>query len=170
MGEIIQFPEKRSNGYYNLAALFEICDSVASCNAYLDIAETLFENGDISESELHTLRRIGRGKRLELATPQQEEALKAEKPGTYVYTPEMGQQKPEGCQIEAHRAYYGGHIFIDTPLELKGRGIQFLKTYKPGDLTSSGQYKSGWNTCRVTNRAYDLLKTRYAISWESCLD
>lgn len=42
MGEIIQFPEKRSNGYYNLTALFEICDSVASCNAYLDIAETLF--------------------------------------------------------------------------------------------------------------------------------
>lgn len=62
MGEIIQFPEKRNNGYYNLAALFEICDSVASCN------------------------------------------------------------------------------------------------------------KSGWNAYRVTNRAYDLLKTRYAISWESCLD
>lgn len=170
MGEIIQFPEKKSNGYYNLTALFEICDSAASCNAYLDIAETLFENGDISESELHTLRRIGRGKRLELATPPQKEALKAEKPGTYVYTPEMGQQKPEGCQMEAHRAYYGGHIFIDTPLELKGRGIQFLKTYKPGDLTSSGQYKSGWSTYMVTNRAYDLLKTRYAISWESCLD
>lgn len=170
MGEIIQFPEKRSNGYCNLTALFEICDSVASCNAYLDIAETLFENGDISESELHTLRRIGRGKRLELATPSQGEALKAEKPGTYVYTPEMGQQKPEGCQIEAHRAYYGGHVFIDTPLELKGRGIRFLKTYKPGDLTSSGQYKSGWNTYEVTNRAYDLLKTRCAISWESCLD
>lgn len=170
MGEIIQFPEKRSNGYYNLVALFKICDNVASCNAYLDIAEMLFKNGDISESELHTLRRIGRGKRLELATPLQKEALKAEKPGTYVYTPEMGQQKPEGCQMEAHRAYYGGHIFVDTPLELKGRGIQFLKTYKAGDLTSSGQYKSGWNTYRVTNRAYDLLKTRYAISWESCLD
>lgn len=46
MGEIIQFPEKRSNGYYNLVALFKICDNVASCNAYLDIAETLFENGD----------------------------------------------------------------------------------------------------------------------------
>ena len=170
MGEIIQFPEKRSNGYYNLTALFEICDSVASCNAYLDIAETLFGNGDISENELHTLRRIGRGKRLELATPQQGEALKAEKPGVYVYAPEMGQQKPKGCQIEAHRAYYGSHIFIDTPLELKGRGIRFLKTYKPGDLTSSGQYKSGWNAYMVTNRAYDLLKTRYAISWESCLD
>lgn len=115
-------------------------------------------------------RRMGRSKRFELATPPQGEALKAEKPGVYVYAPEMGQQKPEGCQIEAHRAYYGGHIFIDTPLELKGRGIRFLKTYKPGDLTSSGQYKSGWNTYEVTNRAYDLLKTRYAISWENCLD
>ena len=170
MGELIQFPVAKSNGYYNLTALFEICDNVASRNAYLDIAETLFRNGDISESELHTLRRIGRGKRLELATPPQKEALKAEKPGTYVYAPEMGQQKPEGCQIEAHRAYYGGHVFIDTPLELKGRGIRFLKMYKPGDLTGSGQYKSGWNTYEVTNRAYDQLKTRYAISWESCLD
>lgn len=169
MGELIQFPVAKSNGYHNLAALFEICDSVASCNAYLDIAETLFKNGDISENELHALRRMGRSKRLELATPPQQ-AVKAEEPGTYVYCPEMGQQKPEGCQIEAHRAYYGGHIFIDTPLELKGRGIQFLKTYKPGDLTSSGQYKSGWNTYEVTNRAYDQLKTRYAISWESYLD
>ncbi len=169
MGKIIQFPVTKNNGYHNLAALFEICDSVASCNAYLDIAETLSENGHITENELHALRRMGRSKRLELATPPQH-AVKAEEPGTYVYCPEMGQQKPEGCQIEAHRAYYGGHIFIDTPLELKGRGIRFLKTYKPGDLTGSGQYKSGWNTYEVTNRAYDLLKTRYAISWESCLD
>lgn len=169
MGELLQFPVALRNGYHNLAALFEICDSVASCNAYLDIAETLFKNDDISENELHTLRRMGRSKRLELATPPQQ-AAKAEEPGTYVYCPEMGQQKPEGCQIEAHRAYYGGHVFIDTPLELKGRGIRFVKTYKPGDLTSSGQYKSGWNTYEVTNRAYDLLKTRYAISWESCLD
>lgn len=170
MGELLQFPVAKSNGYHDLAALFKICDSVASCNAYLDITETLFENGDISENELHALRRMGRSKRIELATPQQGEALKTEKPGVYVYTPEMGQQKPEGCQIEAHRAYYGGHVFIDTPLELKGRGIRLVKTYKPGDLTSSGQYKSGWNTYEVTNRAYDLLKTRYAISWESCLD
>lgn len=170
MGEVIQFPVKKSNGYYNFTALFEICDSIASCNAYFDIAETLFENGDITENELHALRRMGRSKRLELATPPQGEALKAEKPGVYVYAPEMGQQKPEGCQIEAHRAYYGGHVFIDTPLKLKGRGIRFLKTYKPGDLTSSGQYKSGWNTYEVTNRAYNLLKTRYAISWENCLD
>lgn len=107
MGEIIQFPVAKSNGYHNLAALFEICDSVASCNAYLDIAETLSENGDITENELHALRRMGRSKRLELATPPQH-AVKAEEPGTNVYCPEMGQQKPEGCQIEAHRAYYGG--------------------------------------------------------------
>lgn len=169
MGELIQFPVAKSNGYHNLTALFEICDSIASCNAYLDIVETLFVNGGITENELHALRRMGRSKRLELATPPQQ-AVKAEEPGTYVYCPEMGQSKPEGCQIEAHRAYYGGHVFIDTPLKLKGRGIRFLKTYKPGDLTSSGQYKSGWNTYEVTNRAYDLLKTRYAISWESCLD
>lgn len=172
MGEIIRLSDRRkqeSNGYKNLSALFQICDSVESCNVYLEMTETLFEKGSISESELYTLRRIGRQKRLELANSPQE-AQKAEAPGAYTYTPEMGQQKPEGCQMEARRAYYGNHVFIDTTLELKGRGIQFLKTYSPNDLTRSGQYKSGWNSYQVTNRAYDLLKSQYAIAWESCLD
>lgn len=73
MSKIINFPVKKqnSNGYYNLVALFKICDNVESCNFYLDAAEHLFENDHITEKELFTLRRIGRRKRIELATPVQ---------------------------------------------------------------------------------------------------
>ena len=167
MCKIIQFPVKESNGYKNMVALFEICDTVESCNFYLESVEQLFQNDSITEKEMYTLRRIGRQKRLKLANPEQE-PLRAEKPGTYTYTPEMGQQKPAGCQMEASRAYYGKHMYIDTPMTLKGRGITFLKQYKPGDLYDSR--KDGWNHYQVTNLAFEKLKEQYTISMECCLD
>ena len=64
MSKIIQFPTKEqtiSNGYKNLVALFEVCDF------YLSTAEELFNTGKITESELYTLRRIGRQRRLKFA-------------------------------------------------------------------------------------------------------
>lgn len=162
MCTIIQFPTKESNGYKNLAALFEICETVESCNFYLESAEHLYENGNITEKELLTLRRIGRQKRTNLATPEQE-PIKAEKAGTYLYTPEMGQKKPEGCHMEAHHSYYGGHYYLYTPLEIKGRGITFIEKCSSGSRT-------GWNCYRVTNKAFDKLKEQYAISMECNLD
>ena len=162
MCTIIQFPVKESNGFLNLKSLFEICDTVESCNFYLESAEQLYDNGDITENELHTLRRIGRNKKINLATPEQE-PIKAVKAGTYLYTPEMGQKKPEGCQMEAHSSYYGGHYYIYTPLEIKGRGITFTEKCRSGRRT-------GWNCYRVTNKAFDKLKEQYAISMEINLD
>lgn len=43
MSKIINFPVKKqnSNGYYNLVALFKICDNVESCNFYLDANERI---------------------------------------------------------------------------------------------------------------------------------
>lgn len=96
MCKIIQFRVKNtveSNGFRNLKALFEICESVESCNFYLESAEQLHESGRISKSELYTLRRIGRSRRLKLATPVAE-PQKVTMPGVYTYTPEMGQKKP----------------------------------------------------------------------------
>lgn len=162
MCKIIQFKVKETNGYKNLVALFEICDTVESCNFYLESVEQLFQNGNITEKEMYTLRRIGRQKRIKLATPDQE-PQKAEKAGTYLYTPEMGQKEPEGCQMEASRSYYGGHYYIYTPLDIKGRGITFT------DKCNSGR-RSGWNCYRVTNKAYEKLESQYAISMECCLD
>ena len=162
MCQIIQFPTKETNGYKNLVALFEVCESVESCNFYLETVENLYNNGDITEKEMYTLRRIGRQKKLKLATPEQE-PIKAEKTGTYLYTPEMGQSKPEGCQIEASHSYYGGHYFIYTQLEIKGRGITFLEKSRSGR-------REGWNCYRVTNRAFEKLETQYKISMECHLD
>ena len=170
MCKIIQFPTRtESNGYKNLKSLFEVCDSVESCNFYLESSEYLFNNGNISEKELLTLRRIGRQKRLDLAQPKMDQ-IKADKPGTYTYTPEMNQEKPYGCQMEARRAYYGKHMYIDTPMQLKGRGIKLMRTYKANELTASGQYKTGWNEYQVTNLAFEKLKNQYAISMECNLD
>lgn len=169
MCKIIQFPVKESNGYRNLAALFEICDTLESCNFYLESVEQLYGNGSITEKEMYTLRRIGRTKRLELAAPKKQETETADKPGTYCYTPEMGQQKPD-CQMEASRAYYGEHFFIDTPMELKGRGITFIKKYSPKDFADPNNKKVGWNEYQVTNLAFKKLKDQYTISMECCLD
>ena len=155
--QIIQFPVQHSNGYNNLIQLFEICDSLESCNFYLESVEQLFQKGYISEKEMYTLRRIGRGKRLELTQPEKQESQEATEPGVYQYTPEMGGAKPD-CQMEASRGYYGGHWFIDTPLEIKGRGITFLKKYTDKDFCTPGHYRVGWNEYRVTNKAFDKLK------------
>ena len=160
MCKIIQFPVKESNGYKNLVALFEICDTLESCNFYLESVEQLYFQGSITEKELYTLRRIGRQKRIKLATPEVE-PIKAETPGTYIYTPEMGQKQPEGCQIEAGLCYYGGHYWIRTALELKGRGI---KENEPS------QQCKGLKNYTVTKRAFEKLTEQYTISMECCLD
>lgn len=174
MCKIIEFPVNRirkteSKSYNHMKIFFEMCSSVTSCNEYLNMTELLFQQNSITENEMLTLRRIGRMKRLELANPKQE-PQKAEKPGTYLYTPEMGQQEPEGCQMEARRAYYGKHYFIDTPLELKGRGISFIRKYSARDFVDPNNKKIGWNEYQVTKLAYEKLKNQYAISYECALD
>lgn len=137
MGTIINFPTRENAGYRNMKMLFDVVESVETCNIYLESVEQLFEDGHITEKERLTLRRIGRQKRLRLANPPQKQQ-RAEMQGVYSYTPEMGQEKPEGCQIEASLAYYGKHYFLDTPLHLKGRGITCLRTYTSKELTQSG--------------------------------
>lgn len=89
--------------------------------------------------------------------------------GTHVYWPEMGDRKPE-CKIEATMSYDAKHYYLDTPLELKGRGITFIKQYKSCELTALGQYKTGWNHYEVTRRAFRLLEQQYPVSMEALLD
>ena len=95
-----------------------------------------------------------------MAKPDPIEKEVAEAPGVYCYTPEMGGQKPE-CQMEASRGYYGKHWFIDTPLELKGRGIELIKKYQEKDFCSK-DHRVGWNEYRVTDRAFEKLKEKYS--------
>ena len=86
------------------------------------------------------------------------------------YCPEMGEKKPENVQGRVSLGHYGKHYFLDTPLDLKGRGIEFLRKYKPADLTPQGQYKVGWNQYKVTLRAMEQLAALYNFSRESVLD
>ena len=157
MATIIDFQVKNTKGYENLVQLFAVCGSVENCNYYLETVEYMAEHGQINENELLTLRRIGRMKRQELANLIKKPEI-AKKPGIYNYAPEMGEQKPEGVQIEARSSYYGDHWFLYTELELKGRGITLIET------------KNDIYKYKVTNRAFDLLKEKYCISQECILD
>ena len=158
MCKIIEFKPRESNGYLNLKALFEICDNIESFNFYLESVEYLYNNGNITEKEMYTLRRIGRQKRISLANPKPE-PVKAEEPGTYLYTPEMGQKAPEQCEMVAGRCYYGNHYWIRTALELKGRGIR-----------KDEPTRNGLNNYTVTELAYSKLEKQYKIAYESNLD
>lgn len=89
--------------------------------------------------------------------------------GTHNYCPEMNEQKPV-AQMESQLSYDGKYYYIDTTLELKGRGITFIKTYKSSDLTSFGQRKVGWHSYKVTRNAYKQLESQYSISREVLLD
>lgn len=171
MAQIIRFPVKAqaaSSGYDNLSRLIAVAAAKEVLNFYVESIEQLEKSGKLLDGEAQKLTEQGREKRLEMAKPDPIEKEVAEAPGVYCYTPEMGGQKPE-CQMEASRGYYGKHWFIDTPLELKGRGIELIKKYQEKDFCSK-DHRVGWNEYRVTNRAFEKLKEKYSISQECLLD
>ncbi len=166
MAQIIQFPVKEqvvSNGYNNLSRLISGAETTEALNWYIESMERLEKAGNLLDGEAQKLEEQGKKKRLEMSA-----ADPVEVPGVYCYTPEMGGQKPD-CQMEASRGYYGKHWFIDTPLELKGRGIEFIKKYQEKDFCSK-DHRAGWNEYRVTNRAFEKLQEQYTISQELFLD
>lgn len=166
MAQIIQFPVKEqvvSNGYNNLSRLISGAETTEALNWYIESMERLEKAGNLLDGEAQKLEEQGKKKRLEMSA-----ADPVEVPGIYCYTPEMGGQKPD-CQMEASRGYYGKHWFIDTPLELKGRGIEFIKKYQEKDFCSK-DHRAGWNEYRVTNRAFEKLQEQYTISQELFLD
>lgn len=166
MAQIIQFPVKEqvvSNGYNNLSRLISGAETTEALNWYIESMERLEKAGNLLDGEAQKLEEQGKKKRLEMSA-----ADPVEVPGIYCYTPEMGGQKPD-CQMEASRGYYGKHWFIDTPLELKGRGIELIKKYQEKDFCSK-DHRVGWNEYWVTNRAFEKLKEKYSISQECLLD
>ncbi len=166
MAQIIQFPVKEqvvSNGYNNLSRLISGAETTEALNWYIESMERLEKAGNLLDGEAQKLEEQGKKKRLEMSA-----ADPVEVPGVYCYTPEMGGQKPD-CQMEASRGYYGKHWFIDTPLELKGRGIELIKKYQEKDFCSK-DHRVGWNEYRVTNRAFEKLQEQYTISQELFLD
>ena len=88
------------------------------------------------------------------------------RPGVQSYYPELGDRKP-AVKMEASLSFYGTHYFIDTPIELKGRGI-----VEESACWTKGSQKDveGWKTYRVTKKAFEKLKEQYPISMERYLD
>lgn len=171
MAQIIRFPVKAqavSGGYDNLSRLIAAAVTKEGLDFYVESIEQLKKTGKLLDGEMQKLAEQGREKRLEMAKPDPIEKETIEAPGVYRYTAEMGGQKP-ACQMEASRGYYGKHWFIDTPLELKDRGIEFIKKYQEKDFCSK-DHRIGWNEYRVTNRAFEKLKEKYSISQECLLD
>ena len=86
--------------------------------------------------------------------------------GVHSYYPELGERKPE-VKMEASLGYYGAHYYVDTPLDLKGRGITPLDaSWVPG----CQKEVEGWKSYRVTKKAFEKLKAQYPIAMERLLD
>ncbi len=169
MAAIIQFPQRESNSYRNLTRLIDLTDNTAALGFYAEALVVGIEEGNFLPGEQEKLTEQIRSKRLDLTRPETRPAVKADKPGLYLYCPEMGESRPD-CQIVAQRSYYGKHFHISTPLSLKGRGITFDGVKEEKNLTASGKFMAGWNEYTVTERAFEKLQEKYSISQESLLD
>lgn len=172
MAQIINFPGKQkggSTGYDNLARLIAIAATADVLNFYVESIEEMENKGYLLDGEVRRLKEIGREKRLEIARPEQKEPEKVNRAGTYSYCPEMGEQKPD-CQMEAQLSYYGKHYFVDSPIELKGRGITFVRQHTEKDFCGLGNRRVGWYEYKVTKLAFEKLKEKYSISMERMLD
>lgn len=136
---IIQFPQTHSNIFLNLTQLINLASDNQVVEEYAEIMAVCHEEGNFKPGEIETLQEQIRTRRLENARPEEKPEVIPEKPGLYCYTPEMGEQKPK-CQIEAERSYYGRHYHINTPLELKGRGIKKDGVKEAKNLRPNYQY------------------------------
>lgn len=85
------------------------------------------------------------------------------KTGLVSYYPEMGEKEP-AAEIRASLGHYGKHWFCKTRLELKGRGIKFIRTLKESDLVESAKHRAGENEYKVTEAAFDMLTAKYKVS------
>lgn len=166
---IIQFPQQQSVAFMNLTQLINLASDNQVVEEYAEIMAVCHEEGNFKPGEVETLQEQIRARRLENARPEEKPAAIPEKPGLYCYTPEMGEQKPK-CQIEAERSYYGRHYHINTPLELKGRGIKKDGVKEAKNLRPNYQYMAGWFEYTVTERAFEKLQEQYTISQELLLD
>lgn len=174
MAQIIEFPrqaQRMSNAYHNLTRLIDAAESEATLEFYIEALVVSHEEGELYPGEAEKLSAQIRQKGRDLAKPEKKMVMVQEVtgPGLYIWCPEMGEGQPE-CQIRARIGHYGTHYYLDTPLDLKGRGITFMEKHEAKNLTASGQFMVGWNRYKVTERAFKKLQEQYSISMESNFD
>ena len=174
MAQIIEFPrqaQRMSNAYHNLTRLIDAVESEATLEFYIEALVVSHEEGELYPGEAEKLSAQIRQKGRDLAKPEKKMVMVQEVtgPGLYIWCPEMGEGQPE-CQIRARIGHYGTHYYLDTPLDLKGRGITFMEKHEAKNLTASGQFMAGWNRYKATERAFKKLQEQYSISMESNFD
>jgi len=84
------------------------------------------------------------------------------------YHPEMKETAPTDTQIHATLSHYGKHWFIRTKLQLKGRGITFLKTDTAETLVPGSRFV-GFHQYKVTEAAFEVLSAKYSVASEVLL-
>lgn len=93
---------------------------------------------------------------------------------TFNYCPEMKQVKPHHkfYDGEVHASYDWKYQYIDTPLELKGRGITFIRKIDKNNYINPSKmaYKHGWNEYKLTKLAFEKLEAKYKFVREELLD
>lgn len=169
MAQILEFPKRYSNAYLNLLQLFNMADDTDVLEEYNQVMQMCNGQGHFLPGEYEDLTERLRIRRLDIARPDVQPAVQAINPGLYVYCPELGQQKP-CCQIEALRSYYGKHHHLETPLELKGKGITADGILEEKNLGARSKYKAGWFRYTVTERAFEKILEKYSVSQENFLD
>ena len=93
---------------------------------------------------------------------------------TYAYYPEMKESKPHHkfYDGEVKASYDWKYMYIETPLELKGRGIKLIEVIDPAKYIHAEKYayKKGWFEYKVTRLAYEKLEAKYKFVREALLD
>lgn len=169
MAQILEFRPRTSNTYHNLTRLIDATESEGALEFYIEALVVNHEEGLLYPGEAEKLSAQIRQKSRELAEPKKVLVQEVAGPGLYIWCPEMGEGQPE-CQIRARIGHYGTHYYLDTPLDLKGRGITFMEKHEAKNLTASGQFMAGWNRYKATELAFKKLQEQYSISMESNFD
>lgn len=169
MAQILEFPKRYSNAYLNLSQLLSMTDDADVLEEYNQVMQMCNGQGHFLPGEYEDLAERLRIRRLDIARPEVKPEIQATAPGLYIYCPERGEQKPS-CQIEALRSYYGKHYHLETPLELKGKGITADGILEEKNLGERSRYKVGWFRYTVTQRAFGKILEKYSVSQESLLD
>ena len=169
MAQILEFRPRISNTYHNLTRLVDAAENESTLEFYIEALVVNHEEGLLYPGEAEKLSAQIIQKSRELAEPKKVLVQEVTGPGLYIWCPEMGEGQSE-CQIRARIGHYGTHYYLDTPLDLKGRGITFMEKHEAKNLTASGQFMVGWNRYKATERAFKKLQEQYSISMESNFD
>lgn len=89
--------------------------------------------------------------------------------GMIGYYSEMGEKRPAAATIDATLSHTGKHWFLKTALTLKGRGVSLLRTLQAKDLVPQAQHKVGWHEYKVTDAAFEAIKTEHCVACEFLL-